>query len=101
MAIIRLYTAIFVWLDTAYGRTKYGRTNDALGPSQYGNGTRTSTAVWPYYTVTARSPKTETRNETRRTEKIVAAQWAHELLHSWGSHTEMRGMRLWLPSILI
>ena len=35
--------------------------------------------------------ETETRNETRRTEKIVAAQQARESLHSWESHTEMRG----------
>jgi len=35
--------------------------------------------------------ETETRNETRRTEKMVAAQRARESLHSRGSHTEMRG----------
>jgi len=35
--------------------------------------------------------KTETRNKMRRTEKMVAAQQACELLHSWGSHMEMRG----------
>jgi len=56
MAVIQLYTAVFVQLDTAYGCTKYGHTNDALGPSRYGNGTRTSMAVQPYYTVTVRSP---------------------------------------------
>jgi len=45
--------------------------------------------------------ETDTRNKTRRTEKIVAAQQACKLLHSRGSHTEMRGMRPRLPSILI
>jgi len=35
--------------------------------------------------------ETETRNKTRRTEKMVTVQQAHESLHSRGSHMEMRG----------
>jgi len=35
--------------------------------------------------------ETETRNKTRRTEKMVVAQQACELLYSQGSHMEIRG----------
>ena len=45
----------------------------------------------------------EDKDKTRQGEwkRIVVVQWACESLHSRESHTEMRGMRLQLPSILI
>jgi len=45
--------------------------------------------------------KTETRQDEENGKRIVAVQRACKSLHDWESHTEMRGMRLWLPSILI
>jgi len=42
-------------------------------------------------TDTRQDKETETRNRTRRTEKIVVAQWAHKSLHSRESHMEIRG----------
>ena len=48
-----------------------------------------------------RTENREQRTENREQRKIVTAQQACESLHSWGSHTEMRGIRPRLPSILI